>query len=114
MKKSSKSPLKKRSCDISLQHKNEASYKFSKKKKNLLHSAEKRAGVERVNFRPLNGKWYASVPVWSLRICHEAVLNGLPSKFSLTIIIFFHFEDPFDRKWECLHSIGTLIGDCFS
>ena len=31
MKKSSKSSLKKRSPDISLQHKNEASYKFSKK-----------------------------------------------------------------------------------
>ena len=31
MKKSSKSSLKKRSHDISLQHKNEASYKFSKK-----------------------------------------------------------------------------------
>ena len=33
MKKSSKSSLKKRSLDISLQHKNEASYEFSKKKK---------------------------------------------------------------------------------
>ena len=42
MKKSSMSSLKKRSLDISLQHKNEASYKFSKKK--LLHLAEKRAG----------------------------------------------------------------------
>ena len=31
MKKSLKSSLKKRSLDISLQHKNEASYKFSKK-----------------------------------------------------------------------------------
>ena len=31
MKKSSKSSLNKRSLDISLQHKNEASYKFSKK-----------------------------------------------------------------------------------
>ena len=38
---------KKRSLDISLQHKNEASYKFSKKK--LLHLSEKRAGDERVN-----------------------------------------------------------------
>ena len=47
-KKSSKSSLKKkRSLDISLQHKNEATYKFSKKK--LLHLAEKRAGAERVN-----------------------------------------------------------------
>ena len=32
MKKSSKSSLKKRSLDISLQHKNEATYKLSKKK----------------------------------------------------------------------------------
>ena len=32
MKKSSKSSLIKRSLDISLQHKNEATYKFSKKK----------------------------------------------------------------------------------
>ena len=47
MKKSSKSSLKKRSPDISLQHKNEASYKFSKKK--LLHLADFRAGAERVN-----------------------------------------------------------------
>ena len=47
MKISSKSSLKERSPDISLQHKNEASYKFSKKI--LLHLAEKRAGVERVN-----------------------------------------------------------------
>ena len=47
MKKSSKSSPKQRSLDISLQHKNEASYKFSKKK--LLHSTEKRAGAERVN-----------------------------------------------------------------
>ena len=31
MKKSSKSSLKKRSLDLSLQHKNQASYKFSKK-----------------------------------------------------------------------------------
>ena len=48
MKKSSTSSLKKkkRSPDISLQHKNKASYKFSKK--NLLHLAEKRAGTERV------------------------------------------------------------------
>ena len=51
MKKSSKSLLKKRSLDISLQHKNEGSYKFSKKKKKkekLLHLAEKRAAAERV------------------------------------------------------------------
>ena len=48
MKNSSKSSLKKRSLDISLQHKNQASYKFSKKKK-LLHLAKKRAGGERVN-----------------------------------------------------------------
>ena len=47
MKKSSKSSQKKRSLDISLQHKNQASYKFSKKK--LLHLAEKRAGGERVS-----------------------------------------------------------------
>ena len=46
MKKSSKSPLKKRSHDISFQHKNEASYKYSKKK--LLHLAKKRAGAERL------------------------------------------------------------------
>ena len=32
MKKGSKSSLKKRSLDISLQHKNEASYKFFRKK----------------------------------------------------------------------------------
>ena len=38
------SSLKKRSLDISLQHKNEANYEFSKKK--LLHLAEKRAGGE--------------------------------------------------------------------
>ena len=48
MKKSSKSSLKERSLDISLQHKNEASYKFSKKK--LLHLAKKRAGAERVKW----------------------------------------------------------------
>ena len=48
MKKSSKSSLNKRSLDISLQHKNEASHKFSKKKK-LLHLAEKKAGAEKVN-----------------------------------------------------------------
>ena len=47
MKKSSKSSLKKRPLDISLQHKNEATYKFSKKK--LLHLVAKRAGAERVN-----------------------------------------------------------------
>ena len=47
MKKSLTSSLKKRSLDISLQHKNEASYKFSKKKK-LLHLAENMAGGERV------------------------------------------------------------------
>ena len=46
MKKSSKSSLKERSLDISLQHKNQASYKFSKKK--LLHLAENRASAERV------------------------------------------------------------------
>ena len=40
---------KKRFLDISLQYKNKASYKFSKKK--LLHLAEKRAGAERVNPR---------------------------------------------------------------
>ena len=38
---------KKRSLDISLQHKNQASYKFSKKK--LLHLAKNRAGAESVN-----------------------------------------------------------------
>ena len=43
---------KKRSLDISLQHKNEASYKFSKKKKTLLHLADFRAGAERVNPSP--------------------------------------------------------------
>ena len=48
MKKSSKSSLKERSLDISLQHENRASNKFSKKKKKLLHLAEKRAGAERV------------------------------------------------------------------
>ena len=53
MKKSSKSFLKKRSLDISLQHKSEATYKFSgekkkKKKKKLLHLAKKRTGAERV------------------------------------------------------------------
>ena len=51
MKKSSKSSLKKRSLDIYLQHKKEASYKISKKKKKkLLHLAEKKAGAERINF----------------------------------------------------------------
>ena len=49
MKKNSKSSVKKRSPDRSLQHKNTASYKFSKK--NLLHLAEKRAGAERVNMQ---------------------------------------------------------------
>ena len=44
MKKSLKSSLKKRSPDIYLQHKNQASYKFPKK--NFLHLAEKRAGVK--------------------------------------------------------------------
>ena len=47
MKRSSRSSLKKRSLDISLQHKNQASYTFSKKK--LLHSAKNRASAERVN-----------------------------------------------------------------
>ena len=46
MKKSSKSSLKKRSRDISLEHKNQASYKFSKNK--LLYLAKNRAGTERV------------------------------------------------------------------
>ena len=45
MKKSSESSLKKRSLDVSLQHKNEASYKFLK---NLLHLADFRACAERV------------------------------------------------------------------
>ena len=44
--------MKKRSPDISLQHKNQASYNFSKKK--LLHLAEKTAGGERVNTQTLN------------------------------------------------------------
>ena len=47
MKKSSKSSLKKRSLDISLQHKNEASCKFSKK--NFCTWPKKRAGAESVN-----------------------------------------------------------------
>ena len=60
MKKSSKS------LDISLQHKNEASYKFSKKKKKLLHLAEKGAGAQGVNDKlttitnddkPINGSF---------------------------------------------------------
>ena len=46
MKKSSKSSLKERSLDISLQHKNQPTYTFSKKK--LLHLAKNRAGAERV------------------------------------------------------------------
>ena len=45
MRKSSKSSLKKRSLDISLQHKNQPTYKFSKIN---LHLADKRAGAERV------------------------------------------------------------------
>ena len=45
-KKNSNPSLKKRSLDISLQHKNRASNKFSKKK---LFSAENRLGSERVN-----------------------------------------------------------------
>ena len=49
--KKSLSSLKKRSIDISLQHKKEASYKFSKKKK-LLHLTENRAGGERVKRSP--------------------------------------------------------------
>ena len=49
MKKSSKPSLKIRSLDIFLQHKNEASYKFSKKKKKSLHLADFRAGAEWVN-----------------------------------------------------------------
>ena len=49
MKKRSKSSLKKRSLDISLQLKNKASYKFSKKK--LLHFADFRAGAEGVNIQ---------------------------------------------------------------
>ena len=47
MKKKSIVFSKKGSLDISLQHKNEASYKFSKKK--LLHLANFRAGDEGVN-----------------------------------------------------------------
>ena len=47
---SKKKKKRKRSLDISLQHKNEASYKFSKKQ--LLHLAEKRAGGERVKLAP--------------------------------------------------------------
>ena len=46
-KKTSNPSLKKRSLDISLQHKNRASNKL--KKKNLLYLAENRAGAERVN-----------------------------------------------------------------
>ena len=50
MKKSSKSSLKKkRSLDISLQHKIKLTINFLKKK--LLHLAEKRAGGERVKSR---------------------------------------------------------------
>ena len=45
-KKEFKVLSKKKSLDISLQHKNEASCKFSKKK--LLHLAEKSPGAERV------------------------------------------------------------------
>ena len=40
---------KKGSFDISLQHKIEASYKFSKKK--LLHLADFRAGAERLKYQ---------------------------------------------------------------
>ena len=48
-KKTSNPSLIKRSLDISLQHKNRASNKFSKKKKKkLLYLAENRAGAERV------------------------------------------------------------------
>ena len=47
---------KKKSLDISLQHKNRASNKFSKKK--LLYLAENRAGAERVNM----GAMYISIP----------------------------------------------------
>ena len=67
MKKSSKFSLKKRSLDISFQHKNEASYKFSKKKK-LLHFAEKRAGAERVNITILTCGYHiflALLPTWT-------------------------------------------------
>ena len=67
MKKSSKSSPKKRSPDISLQYKNQASYKFSKKK--LLHLAKKRAGGGRVKSAfaftamqsPSEGDLYASL-----------------------------------------------------
>ena len=45
-KKTSNPSLKKRSLDVSLQHKNRASNKFSKK--NLLYLAENRASAERV------------------------------------------------------------------
>ena len=49
IKKSAKSFLKKTSLDISLQHKNKANYKCSKKKKKkLLHLANFRAGADRV------------------------------------------------------------------
>ena len=56
MKKSSKSSLKKRSLDITLQHKDEATYKFSKE--NLLHLAKKRAGAERVNFDSVKNSFW--------------------------------------------------------
>ena len=71
MKKASNPSLKKRSLDISLQHKNRASKKFSKKK--LLYLAENRAGAERVNL------WVSKLPL-------------IPS-------IFYPMNPQSERKW---------------
>ena len=57
MKKSSKSSLKKRSLDISLQHKNEASYKFSKKK--FCNWPKKGLGVKGLSTSSVGHPWLA-------------------------------------------------------
>ena len=80
--KSSKSCLKKRSLDISLQHKNEASYKFSIKK--LLHLAKSRAGAERVNLFSATRHYK----------CHQKKVKvkglGRNSSYLAGFSIFFH------------------------
>ena len=81
MKKSLKSSLKKRSLDISLQHKNEASYKFSKK--NFCTWPKK--GLE---LKGLNGGWYADAPVRNLKICEETFFT----------CYYLHFAVLLDRK----------------
>ena len=81
MKKSSSS-LKKRSLDISLQHKNEASYEFSKKK--LLHLADFRVGAERVK-APIHVTIIIQSLEYQVNLC---IIGSLPrQKWSTSVSI---------------------------